>query len=106
MIRKGYKYTARFVRHKSTGRGQDITEFQIGSKVKGSDEYWNVRVTVWGGLEIADGDTVILDKIQSIEARHHEGRLYFDMTAYAHPDGTQARPNVNDKDVKIPFDLD
>lgn len=106
MIRRGYKYTARFVKHRSTGKGQEITEFQIGSKVKGSDDYWNVRFTVWGGLDVADGDTVVLDKILSIEARLYEGRVYYDMIGHAHLDDAQPRPAVNDKDVKIPFDLD
>ena len=104
MIRKGFKYTAKYVRHKATQSGQKITEFQIGSRVKNGEGFWNVRVTIWGGLDIADGDVVFLDKIQSIEAREHEGKLFFDMTAFVHVDEGANTPK--DKDIQMPFDLD
>lgn len=117
MIKTGFKFTAKFVKHRDTQAGQ-VTDFQIGDKVKdsaddqGKPRYWNMRVTIWDGLKMSDGDTVVLDAIQSVEAREYDGKTYYDMVAKCHVGeandrrDTQAKPTVPDDDISLPFDLD
>ena len=117
MIRTGFKFTAKFVKRRDTQTGQ-VTDFQIGDKVKdsadeqGKPRYWNLRVTVWDGPNINDGDQVVLDAIQSIEAREYNGKTYYDMVAKCHVGeasaaaDAQAQPPIDDADIALPFDLD
>ena len=114
MIKVGFKYRVKYVKDRETRSGS-ITEFQIGDKIKPatpeseSPGYWNMRVTVWGGLTVSDGDTIVIDSIQSIEAREYQGKTFHDMTATCHVDGAQTPkptpPPVDDSDISLPFDL-
>jgi hypothetical protein len=114
MIKTGFKYRASYIKDMETRAGS-ITEFQIGDKVKdtevdGKSKYWNVRCTVWNGIKLQDGDTVIIDSIQSIEAREYNGKTYHDMTITCHVDGVQApvpaKRSAEDDDIRLPFSLD
>lgn len=117
MIKVGFRYTAKYVKDRETQSGS-ITEFQIGDKVKNAEEngrpvYWNVRCTVWGGMKVCDGDEVVIDSIQSIEARQYNGKTYYDMGVTAHCNGQQdnrtaaQKPaGTPDESISLPFDLD
>lgn len=114
MIRVGWKYTAKFVKHRTTSQGTPLTECQIGCKVKdgvdaqGKPLYWNVRLTIWKGLNISDGDTLVLDGIAGIEPRMYDGKMYYDAVVTAHTEAGDrpAKPPVSDDDISLPFSLE
>lgn len=106
MIRKGFRYKVRFVKQRDTTKGP-LTEFQIGCKIKDSDEYFNVRVTVWQSLDIADGDEIRLGTIQSITPRQYNGKVYYDMVADIEVEGqTPAQYPDAETGLDLPFSLD
>ena len=101
-MRAGFKYTTKYVEHKATKAGQ-ITKFSTGEKMQGTETFVNWKCTMFGELDIQDGDRVIIDSIESIDAREYNGKMYYDVVVKAHKIDSEARTeptsNVN------PFDI-
>ena len=110
MIRTGWKYRVRFVDHKTTRDGKAYTTFQVGHKIKPTDQYWNVRVTVFDDIPLMDGDEIVLGVIRSVECTEYNGKTYYNMVVegvQGHQDERTTVPEGQaDDDVSLPFDLD
>lgn len=94
MISSTYSYKCKYVRHITTQSGKNITTFSIGDKVKMADgqegsEFINYSVTVWGKLDLQDGQKVRIDKITNVSCEYYRGRnglvKQFKMTAECTP---------------------
>ena len=94
MISTTYSYKCKYVKHFTTKTGKNITSFSIGDKIKtednqGKSEFINWNVTVWGKMDLVDGQKVRIDKIVNVSCEYYNGRngpvKQFKMTAEATP---------------------
>jgi len=102
MIKTGFRYTVKYVKERETRSGH-ITEFQIGDKIKDSNEYINFQVTVFDPPALNENDKITLDDINDIEARLYEGKLYYSMVAKVTPYSEPKAPEESDE--PLPFDI-
>ena len=87
-MRKNFRYTVKFVEKKEYSKGI-MTKFSIGDKIKDSQQYANWKCTMFGDLDIRDGDKIVLEEITSIDAREYNDRLYYDVVVVARKDAGQ-----------------
>lgn len=75
-MKVGYKYNVKYIKH-SVVKGQDVTSFNIGDKIKDGQGYQNYQFTVWNAnIPIQDTDKVIIKSIDEITAREYNGKIY------------------------------
>ena len=96
-MRKGFRYTVKYVEHKDTAKGP-ITKFSIGDKIKDSTSYQNWKCAMFGGLDIKDGDKIVLEEITSIDSREYNGNIYHDCVVIA-------KKNQEEAQDDCPFDV-
>jgi len=86
MIKAGSKFTykVKYVSHKNLS-DKTITTFSIGDKVKnGNGQYKNYSCTVWGYVEMKDGDEVCIEEIIDLSSyQHTNGKIYDQMSVRA-----------------------
>ena len=135
MISDGYSYKVKYVAHRTTKTGKKITAFSIGDKVKDSNptDYVNWQCTIWGDIDIQDGQSLKITKIVNIAFDTYNGKRQSKLTLEGTPvtgnddeftppqdepvrrsntvtdTGKQAEPFFpgadDDLDGKIPFDI-
>jgi hypothetical protein len=103
MIKKGFRYTIKFVKQKPSDNGTRYARFQIGDKIKDSNEYINFQVTVFDPPALNENDKITLDDINDIEARLYEGKLYYSMVAKVTPFTEPKAPE--EPDEPLPFEI-
>jgi hypothetical protein len=126
--KSNFKYRVNFVKHRRF-EDKSITSFSIGTKIKHGEGYQNFSVTVWDYLDISDGDSVLIDSIDSIEPNFYNGKVYMNISVtcrvaeqqkqafaedapppvqqYKKPDTapSQNQGFIDDPDIKPPFDV-
>jgi len=87
MISDGYSYKVKYVAHRTTKTGKNITAFSIGDKVKDSNptEYVNWQVTVWSNLDLVDGQSFKVEKIVNISFDTYNGKRQCKLTLEGTP---------------------
>lgn len=103
MIKKGFRYNVKFVKQHTSSNGTHYVRFQIGDKIKDSNEYFNFQVTVFDPPVLSDNDKITLDDINDIEARLYEGKLYYSMVAKVTP--YKDVPEEPDESYELPFQI-
>lgn len=72
----GYKYNVKYIKH-AVVKGQPLTSFNVGDKIKDGQGFQNYTFTVWNqDLPINDTDKVIIKSIDEIVAREYNGKIY------------------------------
>lgn len=78
MIKEGFKFKIKYIKH-NVIKGQNITSFNIGDKIKGSasNGYQNYQFTVWGeNIPLEETDKVVIKTIDAISASEYNGKIY------------------------------
>ena len=87
MISATYSYQVRYVKNITTRTGKNITVFSIGEKIMNSEpkEYINWQCTVWGKLDLQDGQKIKIDRIVNVSCEIYAGRKQYKLTLEATP---------------------
>jgi len=111
-VNSQYPSRVKYIKHEQTRNGTPVTKFQIGDKVKDSEQYVNYTVTVYSELALNDGDEVTITQIDSIAVREYNGNQYHDIVAHVVKSGTQPAPQWGNATPmpghaadELPFDL-
>jgi len=114
MIRNGFKFTARKVKHR-VAKDKNITSFSISDKVDNGvkHKYQYYEVTVWEDLDIKDDDVVVLTNIRDFTAREYNEKVYLGFTADAEighwnneqPKAEEPKKKPRDTSTDLPWDI-
>lgn len=117
MIKEGYKYSVKYVKHLMTKKDNPFTVFSIGGKIKGSSDnrYHYYDCIVWNRhVDIVDGDKLTIVKIESIEPSEYNGKIKYTLvldveTQEAYVDVVPSSKSdavvIVDDNASLPFDL-
>lgn len=116
MIKEGYQYNVKYVKHLMTRKESPFTVFSIGGKIKNNPnkKYQYYDCIVWNRhVNIVDGDKITIVKIESIETSEYNGKtkltlvLDVDTTEnLINTDTTESSISIaEDDNTSLPFEL-
>ena len=103
-MRSGFKYTVKYVKKNATQKGT-VTKFSVGEKMHGTDSYVNWQIVVFSDLDIADGDRVLIDAIESIDQRVYNDKTYIDIVCKVHKISDEQQGTAQTNTGSLPFDI-